>query len=112
MEFHKRLRRLRKHAGLTQLALAAETGINQITLSRLETGARQPTREQLLTLARFFHLSLDDLYGGVQLADRPPSLPSCVLTGCPYADIMAGVFRDVADRLDGLITSPPQEEQG
>ena len=47
-----RLRRLRLRRDITLTELASGTGISASTLSRLETGLRRPTLEQLLPLAR------------------------------------------------------------
>ncbi|MHB9106916.1 MAG: helix-turn-helix domain-containing protein [Armatimonadota bacterium] len=62
--FGERLRYLRKKAGIGQTELAHQTGINAVTISRLETGRRQPTRAQLISLAKHFDVSLDALTGG------------------------------------------------
>ena len=63
----RRLRQLRCERNVTLAELAAETGISASTLSRLESGRRRPTLEQLLPLARAHHLTLDDL------VDAPPT---------------------------------------
>ena len=56
-----RLRALRQQRGATLRDLAEETGISVSTLSRLESGQRRPTLEQLLPLARAHRVSLDEL---------------------------------------------------
>jgi transcriptional regulator with XRE-family HTH domain len=55
------LRALRRDRGTTLAALAAQTGISVSTLSRLESGARRPTLELLLPLARAHGVTLDEL---------------------------------------------------
>lgn len=62
-----RLRALRKQRETTLADLSAATGISVSTLSRLESGARRPTLEQLLPLARAHGVTLDDL------VDAPPT---------------------------------------
>ncbi|MBW8806260.1 MAG: helix-turn-helix transcriptional regulator [Catenulisporales bacterium] len=62
-----RLKRLRLHRGVTLADLAQETGISTSTLSRLESGLRRPTLEQLLPLARAYGVTLDEL------VDAPPT---------------------------------------
>lgn len=62
--FGERVRYLRKKAGLDQTELARQLGMSQVTLSRLENGRRQPTRAQLISLAKRFNVSLDALTGG------------------------------------------------
>ncbi len=62
-----RLRALRRERETTLADLSAATGISVSTLSRLESGARRPTLEQLLRLARAHGVTLDEL------ADAPPA---------------------------------------
>ncbi len=56
-----RLRALRRDRETTLSALSEATGISVSTLSRLESGARRPTLEQLLPLARAHGVTLDEL---------------------------------------------------
>ncbi|WP_132992915.1 helix-turn-helix domain-containing protein [Gordonia zhaorongruii] len=56
-----RLKHLRQHRGTTLTDLSEETGISSSTLSRLESGLRRPTLEQLLPLARSYGVTLDEL---------------------------------------------------
>ncbi|RDI49083.1 helix-turn-helix domain-containing protein [Nocardia mexicana] len=56
-----RLRALRKQRETTLADLSTATGISVSTLSRLESGARRPTLEQLLPLARAHGVTLDEL---------------------------------------------------
>ena len=62
-----RLRALRRGRDTTLADLSAATGISVSTLSRLESGARRPTLEQLLPLARAHGVTLDEL------VDAPPT---------------------------------------
>ena len=62
-----RLKQLRLRRNITLTELAEETGISVSTLSRLETGLRRPTLEQLLPLARAHGVTLDEL------VDAPPT---------------------------------------
>ncbi|HZE38692.1 MAG TPA: XRE family transcriptional regulator [Stackebrandtia sp.] len=64
-----RLRALRKQRQTTLDELSAATGISPSTLSRLESGARRPTLEQLLPLARAHGVTLDDLVGAPPTGD-------------------------------------------
>ncbi len=56
-----RLRALRERRGSTLARVSAASGISTSTLSRLESGARKPTLELLLHLARAYDLPVDDL---------------------------------------------------
>jgi transcriptional regulator with XRE-family HTH domain len=62
-----RLRSLRQQRETTLTDLAAQTGISVSTLSRLESGARRPTLELLLPLAKAYGVALDEL------VDAPPT---------------------------------------
>lgn len=64
-----RLRALRQARQSTLAELAAETGISVSTLSRLESGARRPTLELLLPLARTYGVTLDELVDAPQTGD-------------------------------------------
>src|SRR6478752_3059019 len=68
-----RLRALRQERDTTLAELAAATGISVSTLSRLESGARRPSLELLLPLAKAHGVTLDEL------VDAPP-------TGDPRVD--------------------------
>ncbi|MET8777563.1 XRE family transcriptional regulator [Nocardia sp. NPDC050713] len=62
-----RLRALRRQRETTLADLSATTGISVSTLSRLESGARRPTLELLLPLAKAHGVTLDEL------VDAPPT---------------------------------------
>ncbi|MFF5790971.1 helix-turn-helix domain-containing protein [Paeniglutamicibacter sp. NPDC012692] len=64
-----RLKALRTGANTTLQELSARTGISVSTLSRLESGHRRPTLEQLLPLARAHGVPLDDLVGAPATGD-------------------------------------------
>ncbi|MFJ6417378.1 helix-turn-helix domain-containing protein [Paeniglutamicibacter sp. NPDC091659] len=64
-----RLKALRTGASTTLQELSARTGISVSTLSRLESGQRRPTLEQLLPLARAHGVPLDDLVGAPATGD-------------------------------------------
>jgi transcriptional regulator with XRE-family HTH domain len=62
--FGTALRRLRVAAGLNQQALAAEAGVTQQAVSRLETGCSQPTWETVRRLARALGTDPSAFQGG------------------------------------------------
>ncbi|GEC87510.1 hypothetical protein CVA01_28240 [Corynebacterium variabile] len=64
-----RLKQLRLRRDITLTTLAEETGISASTLSRLETGLRRPTLEQLLPLARYYGVTLDSLVDAPHTGD-------------------------------------------
>lgn len=62
-EFKDRIARLRKEAGLTQVALANLSGISLKMIKDLEKGRRGGSAATLRSLARCFQLSIDELMG-------------------------------------------------
>ncbi len=63
-----RLRELRKSRGISQLKLAMDLNTNQNTISRYETGEREPGIAELITLADYFDVSVDYL---LERTDNP-----------------------------------------
>lgn len=58
-----RLKELRKRKGISQLRLATELNTTQNTISRYETGEREPGIAELIKIADYFHVSVDYLIG-------------------------------------------------
>ena len=56
-----RLKELRKARGISQLKLAMDLSTNQNTISRYETGEREPGITELIALADYFGVSVDYL---------------------------------------------------
>lgn len=63
-----RLRELRKARGISQLKLALDLSTNQNTISRYETGEREPGIVELIALADYFDVSVDYL---LERTDNP-----------------------------------------
>ena len=58
-----RLKELRKKKGISQLRLATELNTTQNTISRYETGEREPGIDELVKIADYFNVSVDFLIG-------------------------------------------------
>ena len=58
-----RLKEIRKAKGISQLKLALDLNTNQNTISRYETGEREPGIAELIKIADYFNVSLDYLLG-------------------------------------------------
>lgn len=56
-----RLKELRKARGISQLKLAMDLGMNQNSISRYESGAREADYRTLIALADYFNVSIDYL---------------------------------------------------
>ncbi|KAF5068683.1 MULTISPECIES: helix-turn-helix domain-containing protein [Anaerotignum] len=63
MEFHERLRQLRKEKKITQAALAKELTYGATAISNYESGHNQPSISDLKKIASIFNVSLDFLLG-------------------------------------------------
>ena len=56
-----RLKELRKKKGISQLRLATDLNTTQNTISRYETGEREPGIDELIKIADYFNVSIDYL---------------------------------------------------
>ncbi len=56
-----RLKEIRKSKGISQLKLAMDLNTNQNTISRYETGEREPGINELIKIADYFNVSIDYL---------------------------------------------------
>ena len=63
-----RLKQIRKENGISQLKLAIELNTNQNTISRYETGEREPVINELIRIADYFNVSIDYL---LERTDNP-----------------------------------------
>lgn len=63
-----RLKELRKQKNISQLRLALELNTNQNTISRYESGKREPGLKELIKIADFFDVSTDYL---LERTDNP-----------------------------------------
>lgn len=56
-----RLKELRRQKGISQVKLALDLNTNQNTISRYETGEREPGLKELAKIADYFDVSIDYL---------------------------------------------------
>lgn len=56
-----RLKELRKKKNISQLKLAMDLNLSQNTISRYETGEREPGITELILIANYFQVSIDYL---------------------------------------------------
>ena len=68
INFAKNITELRKKAGVTQEELAEVLHISGQAVSKWETGTNQPDTQTLAAIADYFHVSIDYLYYGENLA--------------------------------------------
>lgn len=62
--FGGRLRRVRRSRGMSQVALAARTGVTSANLSNIELGIHLPSLMLLERLADVFGVTMDELWRG------------------------------------------------
>lgn len=56
-----RLREIRKSKGISQVKMSMDLNTNQNTISRYETGEREPGINELIKIADYFNVSVDYL---------------------------------------------------
>ena len=56
-----RLKEIRRSKGISQLKLAMDLHTSQNTISRYETGEREPGITELIKIAEYFNISIDYL---------------------------------------------------
>lgn len=63
-----RLKELRKSRNVSQIKLAIDLNTSQNTISRYETGEREPGISELIKIADYFNVSVDYL---LERTDKP-----------------------------------------
>ncbi len=81
--FPARLLSLRQEKGITQSALALALGVSDKVISKWETGASEPSLDNLIALARFYETDTDTLLG--------------IATAEKTLDAMAEAILDISD---------------
>lgn len=66
VEFGEQLRRAREEKGMTQQSLAEQLYVTRQAVSRWECGASDPSTSNLLTLAKLFNTTAEELLREVQ----------------------------------------------
>lgn len=64
-----RLKEIRKSKGVSQLKMAIDLNTNQNTISRYETGEREPGINELIQIADYFNISIDYLLERTEIPD-------------------------------------------
>lgn len=64
-ELGKRIRKLRKERGWTQVRLAAEANLSRTQPGQLEQGYRKPTLSTLSKITKALGATLEDLFRGL-----------------------------------------------
>src|SRR4051812_6382260 len=72
--FGKRLKTLRKAAGLTQQEIAQEIGVTRRIIDYYERESKQPPAYFLVDLAKIFNMTVDELLENEVLKSKSPKL--------------------------------------
>ena len=67
MEFNEKLQKLRKERNLTQEELAEKLFVSRTAISKWESGRGYPGIDSLKTIAKYFHVTIDELIGGEEI---------------------------------------------
>lgn len=67
MEFSEKLQKLRKKQSLTQEELAEKLYVSRTAISKWESGRGYPSIDSLKVIAKFFHITIDDLIGSEEI---------------------------------------------
>lgn len=67
MEFHEKLQALRKQKGITQEELADDLYVSRTAISKWESGRGYPSIDSLKAIAKFFHVTIDELLSGEEV---------------------------------------------
>ena len=67
MEFNEKLQKLRKEKNLTQEELAEKLFVSRTAISKWESGRGYPSIDSLKVIAKFFHITIDELIGSEEI---------------------------------------------
>jgi transcriptional regulator with XRE-family HTH domain len=91
--FGARLRRWRRHRGISQLTLAGQVGSTPRHISFLETGRSRPSRQMVLRLGEVLAISLRERNQLLAAAGLPDAYPQAPVTGPQLAPYRAAIDR-------------------
>lgn len=64
-EIGSRIVRARKSKGVSQEALAGETGLDRVAIGYIEQGRRRPSVSTIVKIAKGLNIKLEDLFKGL-----------------------------------------------
>ena len=97
MEFSEKLQKLRNDEHLTQEELAEKLYVSRTAISKWESGRGYPSIDSLKVIAKYFHVTIDELIGGeeiVTLAEQDKKAANRKYTAliCGVLDCFAAVL--------------------
>lgn len=95
MSIAENIKKLRKKIGLTQVQLAQSLSTTQKVITDYETGRSKPPRKRLPQIAKFFHITVDELIGDDEVSAKLPAVPKL-----PHGNTRTSHILKFFDRLD------------
>ena len=92
-----RLKELRKNKRVSQLKLAMDLNMNQNTISRYETGEREPGINEIIKIADYFGVTVDYLLGNKE--KEPPTNSDEALMFALYGDDNKDITPELLDEV-------------
>ena len=94
MEFHEKLKKLRTDGNLTQEELAEKLFVSRTAISKWESGRGYPSIDSLKAIAKFFHVTIDELIGMEEIVtlveqDKKDSEKKQIALLCGILDCLA-----------------------
>ncbi len=90
MEFNEKLQKLRTEAGLTQEELAEKLYVSRTAVSKWESGRGYPSIDSLKAVAKYFHVTVDELIDGEEMVTLAEAGISA--SNKKYAALICGVL--------------------
>lgn len=70
MEFYKKLNKLRKEKGYSQEELSNKLNVSRQTISKWENGFSTPDSENLINIAKFFQVDVNELVNDIKISSQ------------------------------------------
>lgn len=108
MDFAANLKRLREAKGWTQGQLAEAIGVQQPTVQRWESGAREPKHADLERIAIALGIKVAHLFGG-EIDDARPTDAEDLVDFALLGDVPAGNWKEAIRTSNNTVSVPRSE---
>ena len=90
MEFNEKLQKLRTNENLTQEELAEKLYVSRAAISKWESGRGYPSIDSLKAIAKYFHITIDELIGSEEIVDLAEQ--DMKSSNKKYTALICGIF--------------------
>ena len=90
MEFNEKLQKLRTNENLTQEELAEKLYVSRAAISKWESGRGYPSIDSLKAIAKYFHVTIDELIGSEEIVDLAEQ--DMKSSNKKYTALICGIF--------------------